>query len=164
MPVALSTRRWLAVPPMPITWTAFGPGIVAAAAGIGSPVLLRASGPEGAGRSFCDPVRLMIGSLPDFGAGQEAPMTAGVLAEDEGCTLTDASLPRSADRRLPPALQDEDLPAPSRKLPCDGRSAGTGPDNDGVERFRHAGTRTRASHSRIASFTLGSAKVCGNNS
>ena len=77
------------------TRTVFGSKIVVAAGGIGSPVLLRASGLEGAGRSFfCDPVRLVIGLLPGSGGGQELPMTAGVLMEDEGYTLTDVSLPR----------------------------------------------------------------------
>jgi choline dehydrogenase-like flavoprotein len=77
------------------TRRAFGSTIVVAAGGIGSPVLLRASGLQDAGRSFfCDPVVLVIGSLPGPGGGQELPMTAGVLLEDEGYTLTDVSLPR----------------------------------------------------------------------
>ncbi len=77
------------------TRTALGSKVVVAAGGIGSPVLLRASGLEDAGRSFfCDPVVLVVGSLPRPGGGQELPMTAGVLVEDEGYTLTDVSLPR----------------------------------------------------------------------
>ncbi len=77
------------------TRRAFGSKIVVAAGGIGSPVLLRASGLQDAGRSFfCDPVVLVIGSHPGAGGGQELPMTAGVLLEDEGYTLTDVSLPR----------------------------------------------------------------------
>jgi choline dehydrogenase-like flavoprotein len=77
------------------TRTALGSTVVVAAGGIGSPVLLRASGIEQAGRSlFCDPVVVVIGSLPGPGHGQELPMTAGVLLEDEGYTLTDFSVPR----------------------------------------------------------------------
>jgi choline dehydrogenase-like flavoprotein len=77
------------------TRTALGSTVVVAAGGIGSPVLLRASGIEDAGRSlFCDPVVVVIGSLPGPGHGQELPMTAGVLMEDEGYTLTDFSVPR----------------------------------------------------------------------
>jgi choline dehydrogenase-like flavoprotein len=77
------------------TQTALASNIVVAAGGIGSPILLRASGLEDAGRSFfCDPVVLVIGSLPGLGSGQELPMTAGLLVEDEGYTLTDVSLPR----------------------------------------------------------------------
>jgi choline dehydrogenase-like flavoprotein len=77
------------------TRRAFGSKIVVAAGGIGSPVLLRASGLQHAGRSFfCDPVVLVAGSLPGPSSGQELPMTAGVLLQDEGYTLTDVSLPR----------------------------------------------------------------------
>jgi choline dehydrogenase-like flavoprotein len=47
------------------TRTALGSKVVVAAGGIGSPVLLRASGLKDAGRSFfCDPVVLVVGSLP----------------------------------------------------------------------------------------------------
>ena len=75
--------------------TALGATVVVAAGGIGSPMLLRASGIEDAGRSFfCDPVVVVIGSLRGPGQGQELPMTAGVLIEDEGYTLTDFSVPR----------------------------------------------------------------------
>jgi len=72
-----------------------GSKIVVAAGGIGSPVLLRASGLHDAGSSFfCDPAVLVTGSLPGPAGGQELPMTAGVLLQDEGYTLTDVSLPR----------------------------------------------------------------------
>jgi choline dehydrogenase-like flavoprotein len=72
-----------------------GSKIVVAAGGIGSPVLLRASGLQEAGSSFfCDPVVLVTGWLPGPDRGQELPMTAGVLLQDEGYTLTDVSLPR----------------------------------------------------------------------
>jgi choline dehydrogenase-like flavoprotein len=76
------------------TRTALGSTVVVAAGGIGSPILLRASGIEQAGRSlFCDPVVVVTGSLPGLRHGQELPMTAGVLM-DEGYTLTDFSVPR----------------------------------------------------------------------
>ncbi len=76
------------------TRTALGATVVVAAGGIGSPILLRASGIEQAGRSlFCDPVVVVTGSLPGPGHSQELPMTAGVLM-DEGYTLTDFSVPR----------------------------------------------------------------------
>jgi len=77
------------------TQTALGSTVVVAAGGIGSPVLLRASGIDQAGRSlFCDPVVVVTGSLPGPGHGQELPMTAGVLLEEEGYTLTDVSVPQ----------------------------------------------------------------------
>jgi choline dehydrogenase-like flavoprotein len=77
------------------TSRASGSNIVVAAGGIGSPVLLRASGLQDAGRSFfCDPVVLVSGLLLGPAGGQELPMTAGVLLQDEGYTLTDVSLPR----------------------------------------------------------------------
>src|SRR6266540_1297854 len=77
------------------TQTALGSTVVVAAGGIGSPVLLRASGIDQAGLSlFCDPVVVVTGSLPGPGHGQELPMTAGVLLEEEGYTLTDVSVPQ----------------------------------------------------------------------
>jgi choline dehydrogenase-like flavoprotein len=75
---------------------AFAPRVVVAAGGIGSPLILRASGIERAGRDFFDdPLICALGSLDDLRSGQELPMQAGLLLEDEDCVLTDMSVPGS---------------------------------------------------------------------
>jgi choline dehydrogenase-like flavoprotein len=73
---------------------AFAPRVVLAAGGIGSPLILRASGLERAGYDFFyDPLVCALGSVEGLRGGQELPMQAGVLVEDEGCVLTDMSVP-----------------------------------------------------------------------
>ncbi len=77
------------------TLTARAPEIVVAAGGIGSPRILRASGVDGAGRSFfCDPLVAVVGTLPGVGRGLELPMVGGAVVEEEGYMLTDMSVPR----------------------------------------------------------------------
>lgn len=74
--------------------TALAPAVVVAAGGIGSPVILRASGIGDAGRSFfCDPLVVVTGSLPDVGRGPELPMLGGAVFDEEGYLLTDMSIP-----------------------------------------------------------------------
>lgn len=73
--------------------TARAPLVVVAAGGIGSAVLLRASGFAEAGTSFfCDPLLAVMASRPGPASGAELPMTGGVLIEDRGYMLTDMSL------------------------------------------------------------------------
>ena len=75
--------------------TALASVVVVAAGGIGSPVILRASGIGDAGRSFfCDPLVAVTGSLPDVGRGPELPMVGGAVFDEEGYLLTDLSVPR----------------------------------------------------------------------
>jgi choline dehydrogenase-like flavoprotein len=68
--------------------------VVVSAGGIGSPVILRASGIEGAGFDyFFDPLVIVMGVADDVSGGREFPMAAGVHMEDEGYVLTDLVLP-----------------------------------------------------------------------
>lgn len=76
------------------TERAFAPHVVVAAGGIGSPLILRASGLERAGYDFFyDPLICALGSVGDLKGEQEPPMQAGLLMEDEGYVLTDMSVP-----------------------------------------------------------------------
>jgi choline dehydrogenase-like flavoprotein len=75
---------------------AFARRVVVAAGGIGSPLILRASGFETAGYDFFyDPLICALGSVTDLKGRQEQPMQAGVLVEDEGYMLTDMMMPRA---------------------------------------------------------------------
>jgi len=74
----------------------FAPRVIVAAGGIGSPMILRASGLERAGYGFFyDPLVSALGSVSDLEDAQEVPMQAGVLLEDEGYMLTDMMVPPS---------------------------------------------------------------------
>lgn len=74
----------------------FAPRVIVAAGGIGSPMILRASGLERAGYGFFyDPLVSALGSVSDLKDAQEVPMQAGVLLHDEGYMLTDMMVPRS---------------------------------------------------------------------
>lgn len=71
-----------------------GRRIILAAGGIGSAVILRASGLSGAGRNFFfDPLVLVLGAVDDVEGGREFPMAAGLILEDEGFVLADLALP-----------------------------------------------------------------------
>ena len=76
-------------------YKAFAPKIIIAAGGIGSPVILRASGIEKAGYNFFfDPLIGVRGTVKDIEVPtSEIPMTAGVHIEDEGYMMTDMSHP-----------------------------------------------------------------------
>jgi choline dehydrogenase-like flavoprotein len=75
---------------------AFARQVVVAAAGISSPLILRASGVERAGYDFFyDPLVSALGSVSDLKGAQELPMQAGVLLHDEGYMLTDMMVPGS---------------------------------------------------------------------
>jgi choline dehydrogenase-like flavoprotein len=78
------------------TERAFAHHVVVAAGGIGSPLILRASGLERAGYDFFyDPLICALGSVSELKGEQELPMQAGVLMEDEGYMLTDMTVPGS---------------------------------------------------------------------
>ena len=77
-------------------YEAAAPLVIVAAGGIGSPMILRASGLAGAGYDFFyDPLTTVFGTLDDLSSHQEIPMQAGRLYEDEGYVLTDMMVPRS---------------------------------------------------------------------
>ncbi|MDX2512839.1 MAG: GMC family oxidoreductase [Desulfobacterales bacterium] len=73
----------------------FAPRIILSAGGIGTPVILRASGIKSAGYDyFFDPLMGVRGTVKDIDVpGSEIPMTAGVHIEDEGYMLTDMAHP-----------------------------------------------------------------------
>ena len=73
----------------------FAPTTIISAGGIGSPVILRASGFKGAGYNFFfDPLIGVRGTLKDIEVPlSEIPMSCGVHMEDEGYMMTDMSHP-----------------------------------------------------------------------
>jgi choline dehydrogenase-like flavoprotein len=73
----------------------FAPGIVVSAGGIGTPVVLRASGIKEAGYDFFfDPLIGVRGTVKDMVVPPgEIPMSAGVHMIDEGYMMTDMSHP-----------------------------------------------------------------------
>ena len=69
--------------------------VVLAAGGLGSPMLLRASGIDRAGRDyFYDPVLAITGTLPGLDAGVEPPMLGAAHLDAEGYMLTDLCRPQ----------------------------------------------------------------------
>jgi len=73
--------------------------IVLAAGGIGSPVILRASGIQGAGRDFFfDPLILVMGEVAGCDWSPELAMCAGVHCVDDGYMMTDLCVPRALHR------------------------------------------------------------------
>ncbi len=77
------------------TLKAFAPKIVISAGGIGSPVILRASGIKEAGYDFFfDPLIAVRGTVNDIDVPlSEIPMSAGIHMEDEGYIMTDMAHP-----------------------------------------------------------------------
>jgi choline dehydrogenase-like flavoprotein len=77
------------------TLKAFAPQIVLSAGGIGSSVIMRASGIKEAGYDFFfDPLIGIRGTVKDIDVPlSEIPMSAGVHLEDEGYLMTDMSHP-----------------------------------------------------------------------
>jgi choline dehydrogenase-like flavoprotein len=68
--------------------------IVLSAGGIGSPVILRASGIKAAGQDFFfDPLIGVFGTVKGLNGGREFPMATGCHFEDEGYILSDYNLP-----------------------------------------------------------------------
>jgi choline dehydrogenase-like flavoprotein len=74
--------------------TAYANEIIVAAGGIGSPVILRASGIQRAGEgSFCDPLFFANGTVGDTMGPTEEPMAAGIHMENDGYMMTDLTWP-----------------------------------------------------------------------
>jgi len=72
----------------------FAPKIIISAGGIGSPLILRASGIRNAGYDFFfDPLIVVMGTARDVKGGKEFPMVSGVHMEDEGYIMTDIVWP-----------------------------------------------------------------------
>jgi choline dehydrogenase-like flavoprotein len=73
---------------------AFAPLVVVSAGGIGSPMILRESGIEGAGYDyFFDPLITVMGAVDDIKGGREIPMATGIHMDDEGYVMTDMTVP-----------------------------------------------------------------------
>lgn len=76
------------------THQVFAPLVVVSAGGIGSPMILRESGLEGAGYDyFFDPLITVMGKVDDIKGGREIPMATGIHMEDEGYVMTDMTVP-----------------------------------------------------------------------
>jgi len=72
-----------------------GGRVVLSAGGIGTPVILRASGIAGAGNDFFyDPLAVVMGVVDDVEGGREFPMAAGIHLEEDGYVMTDLVWPR----------------------------------------------------------------------
>ncbi|MEW5734000.1 MAG: GMC family oxidoreductase N-terminal domain-containing protein [Thermodesulfobacteriota bacterium] len=75
---------------------AYAPVVILAAGGIGTPVILRASGIAKAGYDyFFDPLICVWGEVSDMNGGREFPMASGVHMEDEGYLMTDMTIPKT---------------------------------------------------------------------
>jgi len=78
-----------------MNYKSYAPRIILAAGGIGSPVVLRASGMKNAGYDyFFDPLIAVMGTVPDLSGGREFPMAAGIHMKDEGYIMTDMTWPK----------------------------------------------------------------------
>ena len=72
-----------------------GSRVVLSAGGIGTPVILRASGITRAGHEFFyDPLVIVMGVMDDEQGGREFPMAAGIHMEEDGYVMTDLAWPR----------------------------------------------------------------------
>jgi choline dehydrogenase-like flavoprotein len=72
-----------------------GSRVVLSAGGIGTPVILRASGITRAGRDFFyDPLVIVLGVVHDVRGGREFPMATGIHMEEDGYVMTDLAWPR----------------------------------------------------------------------
>ena len=78
-------------------YEAFAPKVILSAGGIGTPVILRASGIKRAGYDFFfDPLIGVRGTVKEINVPtSDIPMTAGVHMEDEGYMMTDMAHPFS---------------------------------------------------------------------
>jgi choline dehydrogenase-like flavoprotein len=87
------------------SYTALAPSIIVAAGGIGSPIILRASGIEKAGYDFFyDPLIIAMGAVNDIKGGKEIPMAAGAHLEEDGIIMTDLILPKILYRTFTAAV------------------------------------------------------------
>lgn len=77
------------------SYTARAPKIIISAGGIGSPLILRASGIRDAGYDFFfDPLITVMGEVDDIDGGKEIPMAAGLNMAEEGYMITDMTVPK----------------------------------------------------------------------
>ena len=113
--------------------------VVLAAGGLGTPMILRASGIARAGeRFFYDPVLVVNGTVDGLDAGFEPPMLAAADRLDDGYLLTDLCRPRwlhNAAAVLGRAAR------PAARLPLDGVGDGQGPRR--AVRVAHPARRRR---------------------
>jgi len=98
---------------------AFAKTIILAAGGIGTPLILRASGIHEVGSNFFfDPLIFAIGEVDDLSGGKEFPMAAGYHSHEDGYILTDLVLPRWLYWLFTAqVLRFDRLPAHRRSLP-----------------------------------------------
>jgi choline dehydrogenase-like flavoprotein len=76
------------------SYRAYADTIIISAGGIGSPVILRASGIKEAGyRYFFDPLVTVMGTIKDLTVAPLIPMSTGLLCEEEGYMMTDMYYP-----------------------------------------------------------------------
>ena len=79
--------------------------IVLSAGGIGSPLILRASGIKYAGYDFFfDPLITVMGTIDDADGGREIPMASGMHVEEDGYVMTDMTVPWSLHAVLNAAM------------------------------------------------------------
>jgi choline dehydrogenase-like flavoprotein len=99
--------------------TVSAPLVVLAAGGIGTPLILRASGVRNAGHDFFfDPLVVVMGEVDDLSVRGEVPMTAGLMDAAEGYVLTDLVWPRWIyDLFVAQVLRFDRLTAYRRTLP-----------------------------------------------
>ncbi|MBF0120093.1 MAG: GMC family oxidoreductase [Desulfobacterales bacterium] len=73
---------------------AYAPLIIISAGGIGTPVILRATGIKKAGFNFFfDPLIAVSGTVKDITGGKEVPMVAGMHMQEDGYVMTDMTVP-----------------------------------------------------------------------
>lgn len=76
------------------THTEYAQTIVVSAGGVGTPLILRASGIKNAGYNFFfDPLICVMGTVDEIKGGKEFPMAAGIHMKDEGYVMTDMTVP-----------------------------------------------------------------------
>ncbi len=72
----------------------FAENIILAAGGIGSPMILQASGIKESGKNFFyDPLIMVMGTVDDIKGGKEIPMSAGIHCEEDEYMMTDLTSP-----------------------------------------------------------------------
>ncbi len=73
---------------------AYAATVVVSAGGIGSPLILRATGIKEAGYDFFfDPLITVMGTVDDIRGGREIPMAGGMHVKEDGYVMTDMTVP-----------------------------------------------------------------------
>jgi choline dehydrogenase-like flavoprotein len=132
--------------------------IVLAAGGIGTPLLLRRSGLEGAGSDFFfDPLIIVFGTVEGLDGGKEFPMAAGHNFHEDGYILTDLVLPRWLYWLFTSqVLRLDRLPAHKRSLPIMVKAR----DELGGHLTKRGGVRKRLGASERQRLLGGYEKAC----